>query len=34
MTHFSQFFEFVIVIVVVGSMIVLATAVWSTKRAK
>jgi hypothetical protein len=28
--HFTPFFEFVIVVVVVGSLIVLATAVWST----
>jgi hypothetical protein len=27
--HFTPFFEFVIVVVVVGSLIVLATVVWS-----
>ena len=32
--HFTPFFEFVIVVVVVGSLIVFATAVWSTKRVR
>jgi hypothetical protein len=30
--HFTPFFEFVIVLVVVGSLVVVATVVWSTKR--
>jgi hypothetical protein len=32
--QFSQFFEFAIVVVVVGSLIVLATAVWSANRGR
>jgi hypothetical protein len=30
----AQFFEFAIVVVVLGSLIALATAVWSFKRAR
>jgi Domain of unknown function (DUF4126) len=30
--QFSQFFEFAIVVVVVGALIVLATGIWSSKR--
>jgi hypothetical protein len=32
--HFTPFFEFAIVVVVVGSLIVLATAVWSANRVR
>jgi hypothetical protein len=34
MTHFTPFFEFVMVVVVVGSLIVLASAVWSANRGR
>ena len=32
--HFTPFFEFAIVVVVVGSLIVLAAAVWSANRVR
>jgi len=32
--HFTPFFEFAIVVVVVGSLIVFATVVWSINRVR